>query len=454
MVAWREALEVAAAMAVTACAGGPPGGSANPAPIVPALGAPRLAAVNVTSPGYHNETSAAIDPHNVARVAVSYQVPATVAVSSDSGRHWTAGALPGTGAFQLAGDPSVVFDSAGRLYALYIAFDRPDDYDTLGRAAHRNGIFLNRSDDGGKSWWHRATAIVFQPERKGIPFEDKPMMAANGTGGVFVAWTEFRRHQSVILFSRSEDGGRTFQAPIEISDHPGSPRDSVGADEGTDVAIGPDGTIYVVWSDSTGVLIDRSTDGGHTFGRDRLVQSTPDIVFDIPGVARANGYPSLEVDPASGRLYVLWVDGRSGHPAVWLTRSDDHGDTWTAPSRVAPGPAGESQFFGWLALDRTNGALLAGYYQTLPDHRIQYMAAWSGGGGRNFRQAPWGAPFSGGGEFLGDYTGVAMQGGVGYGAWTETQSRTAPDSGVVHTSRHSARVVLGRAVWPEAAGSR
>jgi hypothetical protein len=415
---------------------------------------PRVAAVSVTGPGYHNETSVAVNPARPRSLLAAWQIPATVGWSDDGGATWSSAVLPGTDAFQMSGDPSVLFDADGAAYALYIAFDRPADYDTLGRAAHRNGIYINRSDDGGRTWRPQGTAVAEQPERPGIPFEDKPMAVADRSadparrGHLYVAWTEFRRMTSVILFSRSTDGARTFSPPVEISDRTGSPKDTVGAAEGTSLAVGPDGTVYVVWSDSLGIWLDRSRDGGRTFGTDRLVARTADIVFGVPGVERANGYPNLAVDPRSGRMYVSWADVRLGSPALFLVTSDDGGATWTAPREVGGRTAGDAaaRFFSWMALDPRTGGLALGYYRAEPGGRARYEVAWSADGGTTFTRRPWGASFDPRGEFLGDYTGVDALGGTVFGAWTEV-APPAPGAAEARGTHH-ARVVVGTAAFP------
>ena len=420
----------------------------TPAPIVP-----RTAEFPVTGFGYHNETSIAADLSHPGQVAAAYQVPASVSWSVDSGRTWQGGALPGVSGWGLSGDPSVFYSDGGTLYALYIAFDRPDDYDTLGRAAHRNGIFLNRSDDGGRTWRQEPAAVILQPEQPGIPFEDKPMGTVDDAprspwrGNVYVAWTEFRRHETVILFSRSTDGGRRFDAPVVISDNPGSPKDSTGAAEGTDVAVAADGTVFVVWSDSTGILLDRSLDGGVTFGADQRIAPTGDIVFNAAGVARANGYPSLEIDRGSGRMDVIWVEPRGGRTGIMFSGSADGGDVWSGPREIPAGmpTAPGSRFSAWLGHDPSDGDLVVGYYQATSTG-LAYMLAWSSDDGRTFSAWPWSAsPFQPGGEFLGDYTGVAAAGGVAYGLWTVTAPGDTQSAGL-HSREHRTSVVAGRAL--------
>lgn len=442
----------ALAAATLACA--PRAGAPATIPAAPAgAAAPVLTAAAITAPGYRNETSIAIDPTAPARLVAAWQIPATVGWSADGGATWRSAPLPGVGQWQLSGDPVVAFDGDGHAYALYIAFDRPEDYDTLGRAAHRNGIFLNRSDDGGAHWRAEPTAVIAQPERAGIPFEDKPAFAIDEgsdparRGAIYVAWTEFRRHESAILFARSTDGGASFAAPVEISDRPGSPKDSVGADEGTDLAVAPDGTVYVVWSDSVGIHLDRSADGGRTFGADVLVARTPDIVFDVPGVARANGYPSLELDPRSGRLYVAWVDARSGVPAPYLATSSDGGASWSAPVAVATTDPEAARFFAWLTVDPRTGLVALGYYRATRDRRLEYVLATSRDEGRSFGEHVWSArPFDPRGEFLGDYTGIDAFGGRVAAAWTEVAAPAgAPGGPTGMRGQHHARVVVGGA---------
>lgn len=445
---------LASAALALGCASGARAGAGGPA-LSAADTAVTVSTSAVTGYGYNDETSVAVNPTRPDNVIATYQVPATAAWTEDGGRTWQSQALPGTDRFQLAGDPLVLYDADGHAYVFYIAFDRPEDYDTLGKAAHRNGIWVNRSDDGGRTWRLQPSAVISQPERAGIPFEDKPMAAVDRSpdpgrrGHLYVAWTEFRRWQTGILFSRSTDGGHTFSAPVEISDRTGSPKDTVGAAEGTSLAVAPDGTVYVVWSDSTGILIDRSRDGGRTWGADVRIARTPDIVFKVQGVDRTNGYPSLALDPRDGHLYVAWVDRRTGAAAVLMSSSADGGKSWSEPKVVSDGAPGDSRdrFFAWLGLDPRTGALAIGYYRQEAPGRLVYMLGWSGDHGRTWRHHPWSqAAFAATEDvFLGDYTGVDVFDGVAWAAWTEGGSDPAIGA---RGARHATRVVVGRAALP------
>ena len=184
--------------------------------------------------GFHNEPSIAVNPSNAAQVAAAYQVPATVAFSRDGGNSWKVAVGTAPTDYRVSGDVSITYDKHGAAVLCYIAFDKLGTDNYWARGATRNGIFVRRSVDGGATWDPQAHAVIAQPTRPGIPFEDKPYIAADNTnskfaGNLYVGWTEFRIDESVILFSGSTDGGLSWSSPIEISAHHGLPRDDNAA---------------------------------------------------------------------------------------------------------------------------------------------------------------------------------------------------------------------------------
>ncbi len=186
--------------------------------------------------------------------------------------------------YRISGDVSVTYDKRGTAILCYIAFDKLGTINYWAHGATRNGIFVRRSLDGGATWEAEAHAVIAQPTKPGIPFEDKPYIAADNTnskyaGNLYVGWTEFRIDESVILFSRSTDGGQTWSTPIDISTHHGLPRDDNGAVEGFTGAVAADGTLYAVWADGNSIAFTSSRDGGKTFARSRSVIQTAPLVF-------------------------------------------------------------------------------------------------------------------------------------------------------------------------------
>lgn len=192
-------------------------------------------------------------------------------------------------------------------------------------------------------------------------------------GNLYVGWTRWTLTDSRMLFTRSTDDGLTWSKPIEISQERGLPRDDNGALEGFDGAIGPDGTLYSVWAKSGQIVFTESDDGGRTFSRTRNIAATAPTMFAVEDEDRANGFPQIALDPRGGRkggpIYVTWSDYRNGDVDVFCITSQDHGRTWSAPARVNSDPVhdGADQFFQWLAVDPTSGAVNVAFYDRRAD---------------------------------------------------------------------------------------
>jgi hypothetical protein len=146
---------------------------------------------------------------------------------------------------------------------------------------------------------------------------------------------------------RSTDRGATWTGPHVIAEYqPAGAKDpATGAAirDGTPIgamAVGPDGTLYVVWQDARispdperdDILLARSTNGGVTW-------STPVRVNRVPG--RSAFAPQVHV-AADGMIGVTYFDLRSDTADettlptdYWLARSQD-GVTWTETHLAGP----------------------------------------------------------------------------------------------------------------------
>jgi hypothetical protein len=137
------------------------------------------------------------------------------------------------------------------------------------------------------------------------------------------------------------------------------------------------------------------------------------------------GLPQVAVDERSGTVYIGWSDTRNGDVDVFVTRSTDQGATWAPPLRVNDDPVhnGADQFYQWLAVDPTDGAVYLQFYDRRDDpenQRTTVTVARSTDGGRTFMNYAWSAEaFVGHNTFLGDYPWLTAYGGRIYGAWAE-----------------------------------
>jgi len=152
--------------------------------------------------------------------------------------------------------------------------------------------------------------------RAGIPpaiLFDKEWIAADpGSGNLYLTYTSFGSGTDTILFQRSLDHGITWSSPLTIA------AATPALVQGSRVAVGPDGEVYVAWfraaTPADSMLIRKSTDHGLTFGPRALIAA----VFSDYGTGGAGSnlsyapnFPSIAVDRTSGehhgRVYAAWA---------------------------------------------------------------------------------------------------------------------------------------------------
>jgi hypothetical protein len=368
-----------------------------------------------------NEPAVAIDPTDPDLVFASWNDYCDsdlgggwqgLAFSRDRGETWTPSKIPGYpsdtsaegvasplhGRQAEAGDPLLAFDSDGNLFAGGIAFNRvnPQNGDVW------VATYANHPHPSGYPKDYLRTVVVGTgtPALNGI-FEDKPSMEVDRTGGrfdgnVYICWSRFVgfNGRTQISFSRSTDSGQTFSHPILLSD---------GKDvQGCDIAIEHDGDAYVTWGtrntpaaiDAQGLAIARSVDGGATFepahqiatftryfpsdgardcGDGALVCPSRFVFFRVPLEPRATAdqsglLPGIyatynAVDPAtvvpstSSYSSAGANSGFVGRSLVYVIRSLNDGQTWSAPVPVDPAGGRGHQYFS--DVDALGGKLVA-----------------------------------------------------------------------------------------------
>ncbi len=391
-------------------------------------------------PGFFTEPSIAVNPRDPRQVVAAFQDNAHISFSTDSGQHWQAAAGIAPPNYRVSGDVSVTYDNRGHAILCYMAFDKlgRDSYWAYG--ATRSGLFIRRSLDGGATWEANHIPIIEHPTEPNIPWEDKPYIVADDTGGryggnLYVGWTRWTLADSQILLSRSTDGGLTWSAPVEINGRRGLPRDDNGALEGFAGAVGSDGTLYAVWSDNDRLQFTVSRDGGGTFAPVRDILGTGPTMFRVQDFSRGNGFPQIAVDrraAKAARLYVTWSDYTNGGVDVFCAVSSNGGKTWAAPVRVNDDALhdGADHFFQWMTVDQAAGDVDVLFYDRRADPRNRTQTvtlARSTDGGKSFANYAWTQePFqTNEASFMGDYSGIAAYQGRVYGIWTEKPKAAA-----------------------------
>lgn len=373
-----------------------------------------------SEPETQTETFFALNPANDKHLLAGYQEGRfvdggarglTYAISTDGGRSWREGLIPGLtrsngGPYQRASDPWVAFGPDNRAYYASLAFNE---------TSPANGIYVSASDDGGRSWGDPVAVHVTEAD-----FDDKEAVIVDTRsdspyrGRVYVLWDRVTRNAQVISVATSDDGGQSFTTPVAI--------ESQGINVGVLPLIGPGGLVHAIWLKAQGrqdyLVGSRSEDGGQTWSEPRVIAEIRAVGLD--GYRTAQGIPSAAIDPATGTLYLVWQDARftPGVDQVVLSRSTDGGLSWSAPIRVSDGPLDAPAFTPAVAVDR-NGRVGVCYSSLRNDPNRQVLVdqycTFTRKRGEPFRASqrvnatPFDVRFAAvadGGYFLGDYAGL------------------------------------------------
>ncbi len=248
------------------------------------------------------------------------------------------------------------------LYVTYTNFDISYEILYIGEIPNllptemRTTIELVSSDDGGETW---SDPVAVSPTvRRAFGQQDdpsgatgvfgtlrvvqgsQPVVAPDGT--VHVAWMDSTDDDSQegvgeIHVATSTDGGRNFDPPVvaavfnETEFRPRTAYFRFWASSFPQIAVGPDGELYVVYvgrpadkpNDDGDVFLTSSVDGGGTWSRPRVLNDddTDHVQF----------FPSVDVSP-NGTVHVMWGDTRDNpyqaRYHIYYTSSEDQGETF------------------------------------------------------------------------------------------------------------------------------
>ncbi len=249
------------------------------------------------------------------------------------------------------GDPGIAIDKDGRFVLI--------------RLGSIPGLYAHTSTDRGATWSGQRTIATDDQDRATLATDGDPSSARYGRS--YAAWVKFAPPFPVMT-SFTNDGGATWSTPLQVNSPP-------QRCQGGEVAMGPGGSVNVVWAgvintspfteDYAGFA--RSTDGGATWAVD-------ENAFDMNGIAgvfasksniRVNGLPRLAVDLSGGArhgwIYVVTTERNlapaGSDPDVILHRSTDNGANWSGGIRVnrdAPNN-GKYQYFPVVHVDDGGG---------------------------------------------------------------------------------------------------
>ena len=291
-----------------------------------------------------NEPSIAVDPTNLNRMAIGWRQFNTIAssfrqagfgYSIDGGVNWTFPGVIESGVFR--SDPVLESDAQGNFY--YNSLTNSPEYQCK--------VF--RSSNGGADW----DAGVFAQGG------DKQWMTIDNTGGegdghIYSQWTSYYSVCAPNFFTRSTDGGDSYEDCVSIPNEPYW---------GT-LAIGPNGELYMGGSTGFDFQVSRSTNA-----ENNSTQVTWDLVTSVSldGIVAYGGGPNpggllgqtlIAVDTSgestNGNIYLLCSVERNSNADladVMFARSTDGGITFSSPIKINDDVSTNNyQWFGTMSV--------------------------------------------------------------------------------------------------------
>jgi hypothetical protein len=368
-----------------------------------------------------------LDPEHLIVGVIDYNSPNVVSyVSIDGGATWEGPFQPrylendlGAG-----GDPVVEFDRNGQAYIASISIG-VEEFSIFGIPFSEtvSSIAVTSSQDGGFTWIKpesssRSLVICKLPDGNEVKcsslvptaglvgsleigFLDKPWMNVGPNINdleqdvIYVTYTHFVVKYDIISYLQggifgfqnpvvettieavhSEDGGKTWTAPIAVS--PTVRQTIAGAGDGdqfenqervvqgSQPAIANDGSVYVTWLDSTDdnafeglaeIWVSKSDDGGLTFSEPAIASRFLEPDFSSrTAFFRSWGatFPQFDIGP-EGDLSIVFVARPAGKSIddgdVYYVRSNDQGKTWTNRVRINDDISNSYQFFPSVSVD-------------------------------------------------------------------------------------------------------
>ena len=220
--------------------------------------------------------------------------------------------------------PKIAYAPDGKLYAAYLVTRA-----VPGKKYPENAMRFAASSDRGANWSVPVTVTATAAGDSVFGSYDDHALHVGADGTIYLSWLALTGETSHTYFVRSTDGGKTWSRPAMVDANPSCPCCR------TAMASGPDGALYVAWRkiypDSKGktemrdIVVARSDDRGQTWSAPSRVHADEWHVSYCPDAG-----PSIKIGPDSV-LHVAWWTGKEGAAGVRYTQSRDRGATFSAP---------------------------------------------------------------------------------------------------------------------------
>ncbi|MFT6320722.1 MAG: hypothetical protein ACJAT4_001650 [Granulosicoccus sp.] len=345
------------------------------------------------------EIHAAVNPFDSSNIVVgamnistsggSPSLKFSIYYTNDFGTTWSKSPFDGTLPNESViggGDPMITFDENGDVLFTWILLTI-NATDQLGRW----GMYLAKSTNNGANWIVSANPIELDTFTNFINLGDldhavdKQWMVTDHsptsdfTGNIYLAYVDIETMTGTynMKVKRRLPGNDFFENESVIIS-----TQNYALAQFASVDVGMDGTVYATFFADTGngnygIYLAKSIDGGATFSTEQKISNIafPKLFsgnFSIEGIDDNRIYPCphVVVDPADpAKVYATWtafgIDSQvSNGMDIYLSRSEDGGDSWSIPMVVNDDTDDEiHQFYSSIAVNQEGVVFVSWYDQ-------------------------------------------------------------------------------------------
>lgn len=213
---------------------------------------------------------------------------------------------------------------------------------------HNYDIFFIKSNDKGKTF---SMPINLSNNTE---FSERPQIAVSDNG-IFIIWAdEIDKNNKEIMFTKSLDNGATFSKVINISNTlKNSNRQEISA---------YNKNVYIVWQDTqqnntnSSIMFKSSIDGGNTFNNSIELMNNTDDSF--PKIGSYGDY-----------VYIVWNNENKENSGLFFVRSSNQGDNFEKAIKIEYTNSGESQ----IAVSENKVLVVWGGFDSKNIHNIYFV---------------------------------------------------------------------------------
>jgi hypothetical protein len=337
-------------------------------------------------------------------------------------------------------DPVVAIDNAHNVYlsdlyftssylpnGLYVSVGKTSTLASGGNFDATNAVVVNTG----------STAECAVTSSTNFCLEDKPWIAVDNSGTstngyIYATWSHFVDCENVlglaivcgpdsIEFAYSNDHGAHWSTPVRVS-----PPEQDGNVQGSSVAVGPDGTVYIAYEyfDPSGgntrwqylTSVSAGSVQSNSVSFPTPIQATPNGIQDInPNLYyyRVNSFPALAIGPHS-QVYLTYADQPLGNAQIELTSCNANcGASTSFSTQYVNAATTNQELFPAIAVDSKDVVHISWFdTRNSPNNTSAFdvYAAFESSFGSLFSPVARVTPStinSGEASFIGDYSGIA-----------------------------------------------